>query len=201
MKILSFDVGIKNLSYCYLDVCMGNTREDSDSMKTSLKMIEWNNICTTEEGVNCAKIKLDDLTMCVLNALHDTFDEAYEADVVLIENQPMLKNGQMKTVAVIIYTYFNMLKLQYGSIKDVKFISATNKLKCKEVPVSDQAKSKTSSYKDRKLLSVEVARTYIAKLFPEREVWFQGLKKKDDASDVLLQAIYYIEHVLKIKLS
>lgn len=201
MKILSFDVGIKNLSYCYLNLNVDVVAADENKTNTSLTVLQWDNICTTDENTNCAKIKLDDLTMCILNALHNTFDESYEADVVLIENQPMLKNGQMKTVAVIIYTYFNMLKLQYGSIKDVKFISATNKLKCKEAAFLLESASKTTStYKDRKQLSVDVAMSYITKLFPERQDWFNRLKKKDDASDVLLQAIYYIETVCKFKL-
>lgn len=179
-KILSIDVGIKNLSYCYLD-----------SNKTGTKILDWNNLCVTEE--NSKKIKLENLTEEVLMTLQDNFDDIFEADVVLIENQPMLKNGMMKTISVIIYTYFNMLKIQYGNIHEVRFISATNKLKCSKV---DQTICK-NNYKDRKKLSINVAKLYLARVAPDKITWFETHKKADDFADSLNQAIFYIEKILK----
>jgi hypothetical protein len=121
----------------------------------------------------------------------------FSADVVLIENQPSLKNGMMKTVSVIIFTYFNMLKYQYGNINQVKFISATNKLKCLRVHTLQN--QNTSTYKDRKKLSIQLACLYINHLCPDRLTWFQQQSKKDDFADSLNQAIYYIEYVLKLQ--
>jgi len=182
MKILSFDVGIKNLSYCYLET----------SGNSTTRIIDWDNLCVTDK--NCSKISLDELTPCVLATLTDHFDDAFEADVVLIENQPMLKNGLMKTVAVIIYTYFHLMKLQFGNIQEVKFISASNKLKCKKVPANSDIKT----YKNRKKLSVEVTKLYIERIAPERMEWFNSHSAKaDDISDAVLQGIYYIEYVVK----
>lgn len=182
-KILSIDVGIKNLSYCYLD---------ADS--TRIKIMDWNNLCVTE--CNSKKMKLEQLTELVLLTLQENFNEDYEADIVLIENQPMLKNGMMKTISVIIYTFFNILKMQFGNIEEVRFISATNKLKCAKVE-TDAVKS---TYKDRKKLSIHVAKLYLEKISPERIVWFEKQTKADDYSDCLNQAIFYIEKVLKYQI-
>lgn len=186
-KILSFDVGIKNLSFCYLQASALNT-----------KVIDWNILCVTEDNVT--KIKIEQLTELILQCLMENFDSHMEVDTVLIENQPMLKNGMMKTIAVVIYTYFNMLKLQYGNIQEVRFISATNKLKCKgaEGVVADTQKK--SSYKDRKMASIALVDKYKCVFSEEKLTWFKSLKKQDDAADSLLQGIYFIESVRKIKI-
>lgn len=183
MKILSFDVGIRNLSFCYLDAVHEKTQ-----------ILEWKTLSITEE--NCKKAKIEDLTLYMLDTLMNNFDSDFEADVVLIENQPMLLNGLMKTLSVVIYTYFNMLKVQYGNVREVRFISATNKLKCSILKDGDK-----KTYKDRKKLSVEIARKYIENAFPDKKQWFENITKKDDYSDTLCQAIYYIETFLKYKVA
>ncbi len=155
-------------------------------------ILDWSNICVTEE--KCNKIKLDDLSICLLQKLHEHFTDEFQADVVLIENQPALKNGQMKSVSIMLYTYFNLLKIQFGNICDVKFISATNKLKCQLVPKSADIKN----YNSRKKVGIEVTKLYIRCICPEKEAWFDSMKKGDDVSDAFLQAVYYIEAVLKI---
>ncbi len=179
-KILSIDVGIKNLSFCYLE-----------TEKNKTIILDWNNLCITED--NYRKMKLEELTEHVLVTLQENFDEEFEADVVLIENQPMLKNGMMKTISVIIYTFFNMQKLQYGNIQEVRFISATNKLKCSKVEKSDVK----TNYKDRKKLSIHIAKLYLEKICPEKLEWFSSHKKADDFADSLNQAIFFIEKILK----
>jgi hypothetical protein len=181
MKILSFDVGIKNLSYCYLDTMYPNTDRTN--------IVDWNNLNVLEADVNCNKVKFHDLTECVLTTLSQHFNDCFEADVVLIENQPAMKNGQMKSVSLIMYTYFNLLRMQFGNIRDVKFISATNKLKCKRVPEGSDIKT----YKNRKKLSIDVTKLYIADICPDRVEWFNGLPKSDDVCDAFLQAMYFIE--------
>jgi len=163
MKILSCDPGIKNLSYCYLDI-----------IDNKPKIIDWNTLCVIDNSDNCSKMLIDDIVNAVLISLNENFGDKFEADIVLIENQPMLKNGVMKTISV---------------------VSATNKLKCK---MGDNITIKKDTYKDRKKISIELVRLYINKLFPEKIEWFNKLKKQDDASDCCLQAIYYIEKILKI---
>lgn len=179
-RILSIDVGIKNLSYCYFE-----------TTKNATRVLQWDNVAVADHVKN---VKLEEIAELMLSKLNELFDSDFHTDVVLIENQPMLKNGMMKTVSVIIYTYFHLLKLQYGTVKEVRFISATNKLKCKKIKELEDVDK--STYKDRKKLSVDVTKKYIQTLCPEKDTWFISIKKKDDAADSLLLGIYYIEYVL-----
>jgi hypothetical protein len=132
---------------------------------------------------------LDELSDCLLCALNNEFGEDFKVDHVLVENQPMLKNGMMKTVSVIIYTYFNIMKLQYGNMRDVRFVSASGKLK----KIADED---TRTYKDRKSKSIALARKNLMDWAPDKIEWFDGLKKSDDAADSLCQAIYFIDAML-----
>lgn len=177
MRLLSIDPGIVNLSYFYAEY----TKEQK------LIIIDWNTVKITEN--NTKKTKIDELIECMLIKLNELFDDNKQIDIVLIENQPALINGNMKTISVVIYTYFNMMRLQYGNVQQVSFFSATNKLKCKKAANIDK-----TTYKDRKKASIEIAKLYISELFPDKLEWFNKLKKQDDAADTLNQAIYYIEY-------
>lgn len=182
-RILSLDPGIKHLSYCYLSV------EDG-----KIEILDWNNLCVTE--ANCKTITFEILIDQLLETLALHFDDAFSADIVIIENQP-LKNNKMKSVSVAIYTYFNMLKIHYGNIEKVQFIRATEKLKCRRYQELPQNLGK-ASYKDRKLASIQLCRLYLKDISPEKLEWFDTQKKRDDLSDNFCQAIYYIENTLKI---
>lgn len=188
-KILSLDPGIKNLSYCYLSIEAGK-----------IEILDWKNICVTQ--ANCKKIDFELLIEQLLETLALHFDDSFAADIVLIENQP-LRNNKMKSLSVAIYTYFSMLKMHFGNIEKVQFIRATEKLKClkyQELPATIGSLGK-STYKHRKQSSIQLCRLYLMDICPEKLEWFDKQKKSDDLSDVINQAIYYIESKLKFDLS
>ena len=87
MKVLSFDIGIKNLSYCILD--------------ETYKIYDWNivNLC---ENLDIKKDKY-----IIFENIPKKLDlyNLLDVDIVLLENQPCLKNPTMKTIQIIIYTY------------------------------------------------------------------------------------------------
>lgn len=172
-KLLSIDPGLRNLSYCYLD--------------TTPSIIQWKNICITNKN------DLDSITDNLLLELQQNFDQDFEADVVIIENQPAILNGKMKTISVIIYTYFHLMRQLFGNIKQVRFVSAMNKLKCKKALLI-----KKDTYKDRKRASIEIARLYVNEFFPDWKERFNNLKKADDCSDTLNMLVHYCETELKI---
>lgn len=181
MRVLAIDIGIKNLSYC---LC-----EKSESSN----ILKWENINILDNTVDqkCNKLKIDELTDLLLCSLLETFDgDTIKADVVLIENQPSLKNGLMKTISVVVFTYFNMLKLMYGCIGQVNFTSPTNKLKCQLI--KDKQTNKLS-YKERKALSIATTREYLSTIDPAKLSWFNEQSKKDDLADAFLYCMYYFE--------
>ena len=115
----------------------------------------------------------------------------------LIENQPALKNPTMKSVQMIIYTYFMMKGVvdPNSSIETVHMVNARNKLKVYkgepiETPYPDDKKNR---YRNNKYLSVEYTKTMIEDDDEEFITQYSDSKKKDDLADAYLQGIYWIE--------
>jgi RNase H-fold protein (predicted Holliday junction resolvase) len=166
MKVLAIDPGIKNIGICLLDKDKG--------------IVLWKNLCITENKSDILNV----LTEKLLLLLMEIFDNTIEIDDVLIENQPSKANNQIKIISVEIYTFFNMLKLMHGNIKNVRFISAQNKLK--------DYYSKNLTYLERKKLSVTITKRYIETYYKDNLEWFNSNKKKDDLSDAFLYCINHI---------
>ena len=111
---------------------------------------------------------------------------------VIVENQPSLKNPTMKSIQMIVYSYFlvNGICKDDSSIVGLEMINARNKLKVyKGEPIKCDIKE---TYKRNKYLAVK----YCEKMIVDEEQKFIDLyndsKKKDDLSDSYLQGIYYL---------
>ena len=111
---------------------------------------------------------------------------------VIVENQPSLKNPTMKSIQMIVYSYFLMNGIcnEDSKIERLEMINARNKLKVyKGEPIVCDIKD---TYKRNKYLAVQ----YCGKMILNEEQKFIDLyndsKKKDDLSDSYLQGIYYL---------
>jgi|TARA_B110000971_G_scaffold16066_1_gene14857 hypothetical protein len=218
MKILSFDVGIKNLAYCLLDtedksiLDWGIINISVDTTcdhvikgkccdKTATKIIKDGGfkLCTGHTKLKCYKDKkmknppkLENRMLSLGKQIVKKLDEKknfLNMDVVCIENQPALKNPTMKSVQMIIYSYF----LMNGQAKDIQMINARNKLKVYTGPkIECDIKE---SYKRNKFLAIKYCdymirdNSHIDKVYHKL---YDDSKKKDDLSDAYLQGIYYI---------
>ena len=112
---------------------------------------------------------------------------------VLIENQPALKNPVMKSIQMIVYTFFIMdgVMKDNSSIETIHMVNARNKLKVyKGPPVECNKKGK---YAQNKYLSVEYTKEMIKEDEDKFIELFDESKKKDDLADAYLQGIYWIE--------
>ena len=218
MKILSFDVGIKNLAYCQLDTEDGNildwgilnisvdpTCEHVIKGKccenSAKKMIKDTGLrlCTSHCKLKCYKDlkmknvpKMDNPMFKLGKSIIKTLDSKnnfLESDIVIIENQPALKNPTMKSVQMIVYSYF----LMNENIKEIQMINARNKLKAYNGPKIPCDIKET--YKKNKYLAIKYTDVMIREnLMIEKKYHelFDSSKKKDDLSDSYLQGIYFI---------
>jgi hypothetical protein len=278
MKYLSWDIGIKNLSYCLTDEecnilnwevinvsgdikeefnCDGTLKNGSRcNSKGKFYNLETKKIYCNKHskdfinlvdttcvkcchilpsGTNCGKrisfesgekfrnyckphakkyedlkeIKKDSkgtLDDIILNLIGELDKRPYllDVDVITIENQPAFKNPRMKSIQMIIYTYFNMrgrvdIKNSVDThdseskyINRILFLSASNKLKIKFEGKEEIEKNCdiTNKYKKNKELAKLFCLEY---LNPEWEVFFKNHKKRDDLADTFLMNVYQIQ--------
>lgn len=233
MKILSIDVGIKNLSYVMIEIT-------SIRPKIEWKIIKWNNInvmhsfedlvyvaneytkwqkpllhdCLNAFKIDFPENKMTKAELQVLIRNHlksngikktpsvdlqklainikkhfDTVFEPTDYDAVVIENQPCMKNPQMKSMQMMVFTYFCLIPdITYS----VRCIPASQKMRfCKSIGWIDAI---PKGYANTKKTSVEI----VSKLLNEDELpeaW-KNAKKKDDLSDVILQAFAYCDKLV-----
>ena len=120
--------------------------------------------------------------------LLDTKPNFLDVDVVLIENQPALKNPTMKTVQMLVYGYFLVKGISTDkSLETIEMVNARNKLKAYTGPeISCDIKDKD---KKTKFLGIQYCdhmiheNTHISEEF---RTLFKDSKKQDDLSDAYL---------------
>ncbi len=139
MKICSWDVGIYNLSYCILE---------QDDISKEIKIIKWDIVNLVDSD---AQKKNRTLLFQNIPIKLNQVPELLEVDYVYIENQPVLKNPQMKSIQMILYSYFLFYGITDGiliqktcedgsveeynhKVKSVDLCSASNKLKVYDGP-------------------------------------------------------------------
>lgn len=193
MRILSIDCGIKNLAYCVIHF---------DRESDAYTIAKWDILDIREENIDDKKLKHDfyAVTSMLVSKLHEVFlvEQDFEQfDLILIENQPVHRNPIMKSIQIVIYTFFMTNNYQLGHSTEIKLVSACNKLKVKDKPENVVVKASTK-YQENKKLSVEYTKHYLANVMTDTKNldYFLSQKKKDDYADCFLQAVQYIEKKL-----
>jgi hypothetical protein len=241
MKILSWDIGIINLSYCFLEkiddkiiikewdiinleedvevvICYGKCKNGNNCSSKGIFLSKDKKIgyCRTHlktvenpddyKEIKKKKKKKEDLiniSSKLIIELNNRFNNTLELDNVLLENQPSLKNPTMKSIQMIIYTYFliNGYTVEPQYIKHIQMISPMQKNKycdayCKKNDNIIKPTTK-SSYNNSKKLAILVTQDIL-----ERDnvvddsnnylEFFKKCKKKDDLADSYLQGVKYL---------
>lgn len=199
--ILSFDVGIKNLAYSII-------HHSKNDYKSPVSVEDFGIIDISVNGHIDTK-DMESLSCSILKSLHAKF-HGRSFDCVAIENQPCLKNPVMKTVQMIIHTYFMHKKVLEDppTIKTIVLCAAASKLKPSRIVSKDDiailesqpdiAKT-TNKYSRRKKLSAAIMKHLLEtkKMVIENDellVQYNNTKKVDDISDSMLQAIFIAAH-------
>ena len=218
MNYLSFDVGIKNLAYCILTpekkiinwdiinlnknpICQVTLQKKCQKQATYNVLNETIEYCCTAHKKKFKKVKKINTNYDLFQLSQTCLQELNTIDLssvkcVLIENQPALKNPTMKSIQMIIYTFFILQGVmnESSTIQEVFMVNARNKLKVYKGPfvICPYNDDKKNKYKKNKYLSIQ----YTKNMIEEEEVTFQELfensKKKDDLADAYLQGIYWI---------
>jgi hypothetical protein len=162
------------------------------------------------ESVNANNVNLIDIGISIKNELNELFKnyELSSIDQIILENQISPIANRMKTIQGMLSQYF----IDCNNY-NIKFISATNKLKpftnkeskyisgykdlCEidEVKEVKENKDKKLSYNERKKLSIYYTKQLLEhkNMLPEHSFFIKH-SKKDDLADCFLQGIYYLEN-------
>jgi hypothetical protein len=227
MKVISFDVGIKNLSFCCLeytgseykiydwgiiniscdDTCDHIIKGGKECDKSATHVItsSGKKLCNTHiKNKAYADMKLKKVPKKPNPILHIGENivsklSAYNfLDVhdVIIENQPALKNPTMKTVQMLLYSYFliNGYTSDTSAIGNIEMINARNKLKAYTGPQIESPfpKEKKNIYKTNKFLAIEYCKVMVEEEESQFRELFLSSKKKDDLADSFLQGVFWI---------
>ena len=176
VKILAFDVGIKNLSYCLI--------EDES-------ILDWDLINLVKDE-HTKKNDLHELSYILFYVLREKFEHIY-IDHIIIENQPVLKNPTMKSIQMLIYSYFAYLKhIEHHSTLGINFIGASTKVKLAEKILKEKGIEMdkcSSKYQYNKKISIKCTSELLLNTNEELHEFFISHKKKDDLADCYLLAL------------
>jgi hypothetical protein len=158
---LSFDVGIRNLAYCVV-----NADGTID---------EWN-------VIDLGTGSFEERSVVLVNVLYERFGER-TLDMVIIENQPVMKNPIMKSVQMIIYSFFLVAReVGMQTIGNVRLVAASGKNRLCDQILGGKGKG----YRETKARAIDATRKLLVD-----STWleyFEKHKKKDDLADAFLQA-------------
>jgi hypothetical protein len=201
IRLVSFDVGLKNLAYVVLTTAAAGSG--------AVEAIErWGVIDVTAALPSKASSgsqskrppKAEALTAAIVASLDaEFFDDpsSIRYDAVLVENQPSRKNPAMKAVQVAIVAFFATMRLHCPtSVGDIRLIGATRKLQQEDTGTGGGP----TDYRQRKAMSVAACRKLLAADGALADVvgseaalkTLEAAKKKDDLADAMLQALAYL---------
>jgi hypothetical protein len=185
MRILSWDIGIYNLCYCLLE------KNDIDN---KINIISWDivNLVDNEKMKKNKTLLFENIPRKL-----QEIPELLNVDYVVIENQPSLKNPQMKSIQMILYSYFLILGkiVEVGNtnnyISTIDFCSASNKLKVYDGPkIVLEKKSKKNIIENTESIIVDENNELENNKEKKKK---DTLKYADKKKLAIAHALYYVE--------
>tara|TARA_A100001015_G_scaffold253246_1_gene293315 strand:+ start:289 stop:1176 length:888 start_codon:yes stop_codon:yes gene_type:complete len=155
---------------------------------------------TIKDAINqSSAIRMPMLTLgkILYNKL-DKHPQLLKAKWICIENQPVLKNPTMKSIQMMLYSYF-VMKQYEGKLElhDMILMSAKNKLKVYKDKYGELPKkilSMRDKYRRNKMMAIEHTRLFIENEHDEEwQEFYNEHDKKDDLADAYLMTRYFIE--------
>ena len=171
-----------------------------------------------------SKFDINQLGIALFQELDKIETTILDPSIILLENQPVLKNPTMKSMQMFLYSYYliRLLDKNKNSVNDranngnTTSILNDKKIQCycaskkldliKFLPENDQKRiieyidTVNSGYQKNKKMAIMMVET----LLKENTKWldfFKGHPKKDDLADSLLMTLHYFEkpNLMKVK--
>jgi len=169
-----------------------------------------------------SKFDINQLGIALFQELDKIETTILDPSIILLENQPVLKNPTMKSMQMFLYSYYliRMIDKNKNSVRaqNVNSTSILNdkKIQCycaskkldliKFLPENDQKRiieyidTVNSGYQKNKKMAIMMVETVLK----ENTKWldfFKGHPKKDDLADSLLMTLHYFEkpNLMKVK--
>jgi hypothetical protein len=143
------------------------------------------------EVKKAADVDLYNIGINIKTHFDKLFSDEVCIDSVIIENQISPIATRMKTIQGMLVQYFVMSSI---NVKNVEFISASNKLKDCDI-------KEKSKYSDRKKLGIAKCLEKITtdNRFSDKLDYFNAHKKKDDLADSFLQGLWFLSTFKKVE--
>jgi hypothetical protein len=197
--------------HIYKGFCKKHTTEMIKSNAyTETDFLKINNI------KNAGKINIDQLGIALFQELDKIKPQILEPDVILLENQPVLKNPTMKSMQMFLYSYYLMRIMEMNgdnigkSALNEKYIqcyTASKKLdliqffpKSEQTRINALLEKVKNSYQRNKKMSIYMVE-YLLQETPSWLEFFKKHPKQDDLADSLLMTLHYFERNALIKLN
>ena len=169
-----------------------------------------------------SKFDINQLGIALFQELDKIETTILDPSIILLENQPVLKNPTMKSMQMFLYSYYLIRLIDKNKnserAKNINSTSILNdkKIQCycaskkldliKFLPENDQKRiieyidTVNSGYQKNKKMAIMMVET----LLKENTKWldfFKGHPKKDDLADSLLMTLHYFEkpNLMKVK--
>ena len=201
VQLLSFDIGIKNMAYCFVKVC-DNGNENGNGKKE----IVFKNLNKTDLNLS-KKANIQNIIENTIEFLDNLINHELSIDIddkliVLIECQ---MTSVMRTIQTTINTYFKMLNRYESYQIETNYVSPKHKL---NIINKYQDKVASNSYKQNKIDAIYFCQYLLENTYKDIDInshannekkfidIYNGLKKKDDISDAFLMVIYYYEMII-----
>ena len=155
---------------------------------------------TIKDAINqSSAVRMPMLTLGKI--LYDKLDklpQLLKAKWICIENQPVLKNPTMKSIQMMLYSYFVMKQHENKlELHDMILMSAKNKLKVYKDKYGELPKkilSMRDKYRRNKMMAIEHTRLFVDNEHDEEwQEFYNEHDKKDDLADAYLMTRYFIE--------
>ena len=191
------------MGYCKKHVSELTKTGTSTSCRTRIEadFLKINNV------KNAGKIDINQLGMALFQELDKIKAIITNPDVILLENQPVLKNPTMKSMQMFLYSYYLMRILEGNKSngiaglgeKHIQCYTASKKLDLiKFFPAGEQSRISglLSKVKNGYTRNKKMSILMVEYLLRDNAKWmqfFKGHPKQDDLADSLLMTLHYFE--------